>query len=126
MRCFADEQPGFPCRVTLEDASPGEELLLLSFEHHAVSSPYRAAGPIYLRCEARRPFDATGVCPPVAAHRLLSVRGYDVSGMLRGAELVEGSALAVHLERAFEDRVVAYIHVHIARPGCFLFAVTRA
>ena len=29
VRMVADKQPGFPCRVSLEDAEPGETLLLL-------------------------------------------------------------------------------------------------
>lgn len=33
VRVWADEKPGFPCRVTLEDAEPGESLILLNYEH---------------------------------------------------------------------------------------------
>jgi hypothetical protein len=47
--------PAFPCRVTLEDAEPGETLLLLNHEHLPVASPYRA--PCDLR--ARRGRDAS-------------------------------------------------------------------
>ena len=40
-RVTADEKPGFPCRVTLEDAEPGETLLLLSYKHLPGHSPYQ-------------------------------------------------------------------------------------
>jgi hypothetical protein len=40
-RYTCDEKPGFPCRVTLEDAEPGESVLLVNFEHLPVDSPYR-------------------------------------------------------------------------------------
>ncbi|WP_240034586.1 DUF1203 domain-containing protein [Flavobacterium silvisoli] len=48
-RMIVDKFPGFPCRVSLEDAEIGEEVVLLNFEHHAVPSPYRANGPIFIR-----------------------------------------------------------------------------
>jgi len=38
-RMVADQKPGFPCRASLVDAEPGEEVLLLPFTHHDVSSP---------------------------------------------------------------------------------------
>ncbi|WP_331716765.1 DUF1203 domain-containing protein [Stenotrophomonas sp. MMGLT7] len=41
--------PGFPCRVSLEEARVGEELLLLHHMHQPAHAPYRAAGPIYVR-----------------------------------------------------------------------------
>src|SRR5207244_12139960 len=53
-RCVADQKPGYPCRVSLVDAEPGERVILLPFEHHDVCSPYRASGPIFVREEARQ------------------------------------------------------------------------
>ena len=35
-RVTADADFGFPCRVTLEDAQPGEQLMLLHHVHHDV------------------------------------------------------------------------------------------
>ena len=50
MRLVAVDSPhSAPCRVTLEDAAPGEQLLLLPFAHHMAHSPYRASGPIFVR-----------------------------------------------------------------------------
>ena len=48
-RMIADEKPGFPCRVSLEDAEPSERVLLTNFEHQPAHSPYRATGPIFVR-----------------------------------------------------------------------------
>src|SRR3712207_8722867 len=33
VRVEADRAPGFPCRVSLEDARPGETLVLVHYEH---------------------------------------------------------------------------------------------
>jgi hypothetical protein len=40
-RIADDRNPGYPCRVSLTDSNPGDELILVNYEHHAVDSPYR-------------------------------------------------------------------------------------
>ena len=36
VRRIADgREPGYPCRVSLTDSQPGDELILLNYEHHA-------------------------------------------------------------------------------------------
>src|SRR5712672_3050631 len=52
-RMLVDKKPGYPCRVSLVDAEPGEEVILTSFTHHDVSSPYRGHGPIFVRVKAQ-------------------------------------------------------------------------
>lgn len=122
-RVIADSSPGFPCRVSLADADVGEELLLLPFEHHATTSPYRASGPIYVRRAARTAVVSDRV-PDVLVRRVLSVRAYDVAGMMQAADLVDGRELAAHLERTVARDDIAYVHVHYAKPGCFACRVT--
>lgn len=126
-RVTADRTPGFPCRVSLEDAEPGESLLLLHFTHHDVDSPYRAAGPIFVREAAMQAQPAIGEVPLQLRRRLLSVRGYDAPGenMLQ-AEVLEGERLADTLTTMFANPDIAYVHIHIARPGCFAARATRA
>jgi len=125
-RQVADASPGFPCRVSLEDAQVGEEVLLLHHAHHAVASPYRASGPIIVRRAARRAAAFVDQVPEVLARRLLSVRAYDGEGMLRSAEVVQGTELAALITRLFAEAEVAYLHVHNARPGCFACEVRRS
>ena len=36
VRRIADRKPGFPCRISLTDPEPGQEVILTHFEHHAV------------------------------------------------------------------------------------------
>ncbi len=126
LRRFADEHPGFPCRVSLDDAEVGEELVLLSFEHHATSSPYRGSSPIYVRRSAHAAWDAIDRVPPALVRRELAVRAYDAAGLMSGAAIVDGASLSDHLPRVLEDRAVAYAHVHYARTGCFAARVARA
>jgi hypothetical protein len=124
-RRIADSTPGFPCRVSLVDADVGEELLLVPFEHHPASSPYRGSGAIYIRRAARAQVTLDRV-PDVLARRLLSARAYDAGGMMVGADVVDGTELASLLERMLGRRDVEYVHVHNAKPGCFACRVTRA
>lgn len=125
-RVTATHAPGFPCRVSLEDAQPGEELLLLTWVHHAVDSPYRASGPIYVRRHAQPAEIAPGELPPVITRRLISVRAYDARGFMLGAEVRDGGEVREELERLFANPAVAYVHLHNARPGCFACAVERS
>ena len=125
-RVFADDaSPGYPCRVSLAHAAPGEELVLLSFEHQAACSPYRAAGPIFARKSATVAFDAVNTVPEPVRVRLLSVRAYDAGGMIVDAEVVEGRQIESLIERFFRHPEVAYLHLHYARRGCYACRVDR-
>ncbi len=126
-RLVAHRSPGFPCRVSLEDAEPGETLLLVQHTHHDVDSPYRASGPVFVRETAAECTPAIDEIPPMLQRRLLSVRGYGAQGRdLHGAEVVEGTGLATTIAAMFEDDDIDYMHIHIARPGCYAARVTRA
>lgn len=123
--CTADAYPGYPCRVTLQDAEIGEELLLLPFVHHDVLTPYRASGPIFVRVKARQALPEVNAVPEAVRRRLLSVRAYDAGGLMVDAEVVEGAALESVTDRFFADARVAYLHLHNARPGCYACRVDR-
>lgn len=123
-RVVADEKPGFPCRVSLADAEPGERLLLLNFEHQPGDTPYRASGPIFVREAVVAAFKGTEV-PEQLRCRLLSLRAYDAEGMMVDADVTEGTAIETLLERLFADPAVDYVHVHFARRGCFAARVDR-
>lgn len=66
--------PGFPCRVSLEEARVGEKLLLLQHMHPPAHSPCRAAGPIYVRRGAVAARLAPGQVPDCVATWLISLR----------------------------------------------------
>ena len=124
-RMRADEKPGFPCRVSLADAEVGEEVWLLPFAHHDVASPYRSSGPIFVRVDAVAARPGVNEVPAMIRTRLLSIRAYDADGTLIDSQVAEGRELEAHIERAFSDPRVAYLHLHNARPGCFNCRVER-
>lgn len=125
-RCIADESPGYPCRISLEEAQLGEELLLLPYLHQPAPSPYRASGPIFVRRGvARRRFPA-GVVPGIVQRRLISVRAYSSTDLIVDASVCEGSGAANVISTFFGREEVAYIHLHNAKRGCFACEVIRA
>ena len=125
-RLIADAKPGFPCRVSLDDAVPGERVLLLGYEHQPAHSPFRASGPVFVRESARTTFDATDRLPPVFATRLLSLRAYDAAGMMVDADVVEGRDAESVIARLFSRTDTAYLHAHYAKRGCFACRIERA
>ena len=124
-RMTVDDKPGFPCRVTLEDAEPGERVLLLPFEHQPAQSPYRASGPIFVREAASEAFNAADVVPPVLRGRLLSFRCYDDADCIVDADVVSGDDAEEAIARFFARDDVRYIHVHNAKRGCFACKIER-
>lgn len=124
-RHVADAKPGYPCRVSLVDAEPGDTLLLVSHEHLPGPRPYRQRHAIFIREGAVQAMPAPGEIPESIARRLLSVRAYDAGGTMRDAEITNGDALTPLVARFFADPDVAFLHLHNARRGCFSAAVER-
>jgi len=126
VRCIATESPGFPCRISLEDAAVGDELLLLPFEHQPGASPYRASGPIFVRRGARRAVLPPGVVPEYVTRRLMSLRAYDAAHRMVDACVCEGVDAAAAIGRLVANADVAYLHLHNAKRGCFSCQVDRS
>jgi len=114
-----------PCRVSLTDATPGEEVILTNYEHHAVDSPYRMRFAIYVRKDEQT-YDEVDRVPEQLRKRTLAARAFDQSGMMVGRELVEGTALEAAIERLLALPNAAYLHVHFAAPGCYAARVEPA
>jgi hypothetical protein len=125
-RLVVDAPNAYPCRITLEDAVPGEEVLLLSYAHQPARTPYAAAGPIFIRRAAVATRVLINVVPEQQRHRLLSVRAYDHRDWIVDAEVKEGRELEALIVRFLTDPNVRYLHVHYARPGCYACRVDRA
>jgi hypothetical protein len=126
LRRIADARtPGYPCRVSLTDSRPGDELLLVNYEHHPVFSPYRMRFAIFVR-KGEETYSAVDEVPEQLRLRTLAVRAFDADAMMVGFELVAGRDLEAAVEGLFANRVVVYLHVHFAAPGCYAARVDRA
>jgi hypothetical protein len=124
-RRIADRSPGFPCRVSLRDAEPGETVVLANFEHLPVASPFRSRYAVYVRRGAVQARLAPREVPVMLRSRLLSVRAFDDAGLLVDAEVVEGPQIEEVIARLFSAKEASYLHVHFARPGCYAACVER-
>ena len=124
-RFVAEEPHSAPCRVSLEDAEPGERLLLLNHEHQPAASPFRASGPIFVREKAVAAFDATDVVPDALRRRTLSARAYDGAAMMVKGQVVAGAEVGTLLTDWLADPAVTEVHLHYAARGCFAARALR-
>ena len=124
-RYVADAKPGFPCRITLEDADPGETLLLAPYRHHTAPTAYASEGPIFVRERKARRAEWRNEVPAQLQGRLISLRAYDEGGMMIDADVVDGTALQPLIERFLGNPEASYLHAHFARRGCYAALIRR-
>jgi hypothetical protein len=115
----------YPCRVSLTDSQPGEELLLVNYEHHPVDSPYRMRFAIFVR-EGDQTYDRVNEVPEQLRKRTLAVRSFDTNGMMVGNRLVDGQEIEPVIEKLLAPSNVDYRHIHFAAAGCYAARVERA
>ena len=125
-RYVADAKPGFPDRVELRDAEPGETLLLLNYTHQPADTPYRASHAIFVREGAAMAYDQTDRIPAPLRSRQISLRAFDADHMMVDAVLVAGQELEVSIARLFADPRVSYLQAHYATRGCYAARIERA
>ncbi len=126
LRCIADAKPGYPDRITLRDAEPGQSLLLLNHVHQPADTPYRASHAIFVLEGATERFDEIDIMPEALRVRPLSLRAFDADHLMIGAELVEGIQAAETIETLLADPTVSYIQAHYAKRGCYAAHIERA
>ncbi|KAA2285268.1 DUF1203 domain-containing protein [Arenimonas fontis] len=118
--------PGFPCRISLADAEPGETVLLTNYLHQPADTPFQASHAIYLRPGAAR-WDSLDELPPVFLNRpTLALRAFDRKGWLRGAVLTANTDLLDTARELLSEPKVAYLHAHYPALGCYAAWVGRA
>ncbi len=125
-RVVASAKPGFPCRVSLHDAEPGQTVLLLNYEHQSAETPYRSSYAIYVSEAAGETWRGKDAVPGSLRGRPISLRAFSAEGMLVGAEVASGDALEEAIARRFADGTVTYLHAHNAAHGCFVARIDRA
>jgi len=126
IRMIVDKKLAFPCRVSLEDSEPGDEVILLPYQHHKTNSPYQSKGPIFVKKDAVTATPAINEIPRLLHHRYLSVRAYDKDGMMKSSLVTEGQNLREVLNEMLNNPEIDYVHIHNAKPGCYMCEVVRA
>jgi uncharacterized protein DUF1203 len=83
-------------------------------------------GKIFIREIAEDAVISQDTVPELLRTRLLSVRGYDAGGMMTEADVIDGREVEILIARLLRDERAEYLHVHLARPGCYICRVDRA
>ena len=108
-RVVADAKPGYPDRVELRDAEPGETLLLLNYLHQPAETPYKSGHAIFVREGAVTAYKGVDAIPECLRLRPISLRAFDISGMMVDADLGErGRGRRRHRAPAREPRGELY------------------
>lgn len=123
VRLIADG-PGYPCRVSLAEAEPGEELILVNHVSNDVDGPFRTAHAIYVRKDAVAS-EFVDFAPASLDMRTISLRGFDGGGMLKGGLLALPGEADSRIRELFENPEIDAIHAHTATYGCFLARIER-
>lgn len=124
-RVTVRKRPEAPCRVTLDDAHPGETVLLLN--HVSVPrGPYRSAHAIFVTegVSAAAPYE--DAVPPALERRILSLRAFTQDLVMVDALLVQPGDAHAGIRRLLADPTVHAIHAHYATRGCFAAVVERS
>ncbi|MEM1079303.1 MAG: DUF1203 domain-containing protein [Pseudomonadota bacterium] len=124
-RQIVTQNPGTPCRVSLQDAEIGETVVLLNYMHQPCGGPYQASHAIFVRENAEDTEVAPDRVPDVIRTRLISLRFFDEGHQMVHAEVASGDHVAEAISAAFEREDIAYGHLHNAKPGCFAASVHR-
>lgn len=125
VRVIADETPGYPCRVSLEDATPGTALLLINHVSRPAEGPYRTAHAIFVSERAMAPARFVNALPPVFGPRVLSLRGFDAEGMMVDALLSRPGEAEAGLQHLLAQERIVEVDVHNAVRGCFAARARR-
>jgi len=125
MRSITQQSPGTPCRVSLDDAKIGEEVILINYQHQDAPTPYQSSHAIFIRKDAQEFRPAVGEIPDFFNKRLISARHFSDDGLMLDAQAVQGKHLKETIKAFFAARNTGYIHLHFAIPGCFAAKVTR-
>jgi hypothetical protein len=125
VRRTVDAKPGFPCRVSLQDAEVGDTVLLLNYEHQPADTPFRSRHAIFVSERASEAVLAPGELPSVFKSRIISLRAFSAEGMMLDAAVVQGDAVAPAIDGLLDNPQVAYLHAHYAGMGCYAARIDR-
>lgn len=125
-RIIADRSGAWPCRLSLEDAKPGEEVWLANYRHLDHNTPYDGSGPVFV-CPQRMPVKSEpNEIPSFFLNRGLSLCMYDRSHHLIVVQVTEGRSAEVAISELFAQKEGQYILAHFAAAGCFACRILRS
>ncbi|WP_306524065.1 DUF1203 domain-containing protein [Rheinheimera sp.] len=127
VRMQANKTPGFPCRLSLQDAEPGEQMLLLNYAHLSAPGPYQSAHAIFISQSGMNTMEwpAPDTVPAMLLRRTLSLRAFDTQQMMLDARLCQGADADTQIRELLALPECDFVHIHTAIRGCYLAAARR-
>lgn len=123
-KVMVDAFPGYPCRISLEDARIGESMILFNYPHQPNASPFRSSHAIFVREGAKQASLKAGEVPQSFKVRPISLRAFNTEHDMLDPQLAQGEEVAEMIEQLLAGDGVSYLHLHYAKPGCFAASVT--
>ena len=125
VRMDVTAKPGFPCRISLEDAAVGATVLLFNHSSRQDKGPYHASHAIFVEEGASVTGQYIDQMPSEFDGRTLSLRGFDSDGMMVDAALSKPSGADAALRNLFKNSSILEIDIHNATRGCFAARARR-
>jgi hypothetical protein len=125
-RYIANAESGFPDRIEMRDAQPGERLILVNYVHQPAATPYRASHAVFVLEGAEETYDTVNEVPEVLRRRLISIRAFDLNHWMIEGDVCDGRELDTTIQRLLAKSEVGYLHAHYAKPGCYAARIERA
>lgn len=125
LKVFVNPSRGNPCRFTLRQSPPGEELLLMSYSPFQRAHPYAEVGPIFVRLHGDVAYDDPGRWPAEIDPATRVFRAYNAAEEIVDARVGTSRPEAL-ITDLFAQPAVDCIHVRSLTYGCFTFKIERA
>lgn len=125
LRVFVNPSRGNPCRFTLRQSPPGEELLMMSYSPFKRAHPYAEVGPIFIRRNGELGYDDLNRFPPEIDPTTRVFRCYNAAEEIVDARIGTAQPEAL-IDELFSNPAVDCIHVRSLTYGCFTFKIERA
>ena len=123
---IADASPGYPCRLSLQDARVNEEMYLFSHSPFSSANAYRETGPVFIRRDAIPASLEVNELPETAMARRIVVRAYNGAGRMLAATPAETTEISATIQDFLDDEAVEVVHLRATVSGCFLCEARRA
>lgn len=125
LKLYVNPSHGNPCRFTLRQSPPGEELLLMSYSPFKRAHPYAEVGPIFIRRNGDAGYAESTRFPPEIDPTTRIFRCYNAAEEIIDAR-VGTPQPAELIAELFSNPAVDCIHVRSLTYGCFTFKIERA
>ena len=118
-----DSPNSAPCRHCLQWATPGERVILFSYDAISPGRPYSERGPIFVHADDCPRYEHPEYPAQFRNGRVF--RAYNSTDDLIDAILPNGEPPEAAIEKLFENPDTAFVHARSATHGCYTFRIER-